>query len=960
MTFVVDLERAETTHTVYSTVDRVVEAAAASIGIDSTPSAYQFVDYRSASTQDDQKTQTPPLFIEIVKGLTAREPLPGTTAPGFFTLPTVLLYDDRGLELFDRITYVPEYYLTASEIDILETRIQEIVAEIPDDSDVIELGCGSLRKTKILLDALNRQRTGITYYAIDVMPQPLHDSMGGLSTQLENISLVALCGTYEEVMSHFGKSTRRKTVLWLGSSIGGCTADYATGLLSSVTRRVLNENDAVIVGMDLQKDSAVIMDAYHDSQGVTAEFELNIASHVNSIVSCLAEGQHDDFLDIKKLKYVGEYDEGFGRHDSYLEAQEDMVVQWPQSIRSRVAEICGNADDLVFKNGDRIYIESSYKYGPGAAESLANATELTLATEWVDSRNYYSLNLFRKPKFFMRSAQTANLTTIGKWCGPAARARSVLQELPSTRTSAPDTFCTIPDEKEWRQMWSAWDTLTLEIVPREKLHDKPIDLRHPFIFYLGHMPAFADIHMTAADSEPPTEPSVYTQWFERGIDPNIKNKTVTHSHSEIPDEWPAVADILAYRDRVHARILRWLERYKNSNGAVSADSARHVWMAFEHHAMHIETFFYMILQMAPLDIQPPIRVSFGALDSARTPDEQWLHYAGGKDIVFGLANDNEQDLKKRTLPPGHVFGWDNEGPQIRADIESFSIQTRSITNQEYLEFLCALSSHDDYDELVPCSWVALDTTSSSSTRLASDYGVRTVVGAPSITRTEAALWPVFVSHKQAESYANWRGKRLPTESEWTHASRTFHLAAALNREKAQLFSGKHSGGQATGSNSAWPELQPVDTYVAELLAEQNTTLEEQVMQQPFDMYIPSDANIGFAHWHPVPVSTSKVRHDNGSALPDASFVGNGWEWTATMFQPYNGFEASPMYPGYSADFFDPEDMPNAETAHYVVKGGSYVTHSRIAQRQTFRNWYQRGYPYVLATFRLCESNSTSC
>ncbi|KAJ2855178.1 hypothetical protein GGI22_004228, partial [Coemansia erecta] len=146
------------------------------------------------------------------------------------------------------------YYLATSEIDILETKIQEIVAEIPDDSDVIELGCGSLRKTKILLDALNRQRTGITYYAIDVMPLPLHESMESLSPQLSNITFVALCGTYEEVMSHFKKSTRRKTIIWLGSSIGNCTADEATAMLSGIVDDVLNKKDAIMIGMDLQKD----------------------------------------------------------------------------------------------------------------------------------------------------------------------------------------------------------------------------------------------------------------------------------------------------------------------------------------------------------------------------------------------------------------------------------------------------------------------------------------------------------------------------------------------------------------------------------------------------------------------------------------------------------------------------------------------------------------------------------
>ncbi|KAJ2550075.1 hypothetical protein EV175_004204 [Coemansia sp. RSA 1933] len=393
MTAVVDPERTKTGTPEHQVAENAVDFSKGASTNDS--GSYRFIDYRTASVQDGPN-QIPPLLRSIVEGLSARKPLPGTTDPKYRTLPTVLLYDDLGLELFDQITYVPEYYLTTSEIDIIETKVQEIVAEIPNGSDVIELGCGSLRKTKILLDALNKERTDITYYAIDVMPLPLHESMESLSPQLSNVSLVALCGTYEEVMCHFEKSTRRKTIIWLGSSIGNSAADDATDMLSGIVDTVLNEKDAIIIGMDLQKDPAVIMDAYHDSQGVTAAFELNALSHVNNIVSAHVQHQQELF-DIEKFKYVGEYDDIIGRHNAYLEAQQDMTLQWPQSIQSLVKDICGNSDDLVFKRGDRIYIESSHKYGPGDADKIARASGLTHTAGWVDSHGYYSLNLFRKP-----------------------------------------------------------------------------------------------------------------------------------------------------------------------------------------------------------------------------------------------------------------------------------------------------------------------------------------------------------------------------------------------------------------------------------------------------------------------------------------------------------------------------------------------------------------------------------
>jgi len=94
------------------------------------------------------------------------------------------------------------------------------------------------------------------------------------------------------------------------------------------------------------------------------------------------------------------------------------------------------------------------------------------------------------------------------------------------------------------------------------------------------------------------------------------------------------------------------------------------------------------------------------------------------------------------------------------------------------------------------------------------------------------------------------------------------------------------------------------------------------------------ANIGFENWSPTDVSNERVHS-----------LGDVWEWTSTVWDKHEGFEASQIYPGYSADFFDGK--------HHVVLGGSWATHPRIAERRSFRNWYQAGYPYVFSGFRLC-------
>ncbi|KAJ1928366.1 hypothetical protein EC988_010177, partial [Linderina pennispora] len=175
--------------------------------------------------------------------------------------------------------------------------------------------------------------------------------------------------------------------------------------------------------------------------------------------------------------------------------------------------------------------------------------------------------------------------SLGGWSEPARRALDLSRSM---------QFSAIPPIAEWEQLWKAWDTLSLHVIPADKLLDKPIDLRHPFVFYLGHLPVFADIHLAAAEHAPLTEPRQYAVWFERGIDPNLENPEICHDHSEVPDQWPPVADILAYRDRVRARVRSWVTRFHDGDlEPVSASAARHVWMAFEHEAMHTETMLYM-------------------------------------------------------------------------------------------------------------------------------------------------------------------------------------------------------------------------------------------------------------------------------------------------------------------------------------------------------------------------------
>jgi formylglycine-generating enzyme required for sulfatase activity len=156
-------------------------------------------------------------------------------------------------------------------------------------------------------------------------------------------------------------------------------------------------------------------------------------------------------------------------------------------------------------------------------------------------------------------------------------------------------------------------------------------------------------------------------------------------------------------------------------------------------------------------------------------------------------------------------------------------------------------------------------------------------------------WPVYVTQREAAAYAAWIGKALPSEEQ-------FHRAAF----------GTRSGNTRTYT---WGEGDPAGV----------------------------SGNFDFRRWDPEPVYASA---NNVSAFGVSELYGNGWEWTRTVFAPFEGFQAAPSYPGYSANFFDGQ--------HYVLKGGSPRTAARLLRR-SFRNWFRPEYPYVYAAFR-CVDN----
>ncbi len=237
-----------------------------------------------------------------------------------------------------------------------------------------------------------------------------------------------------------------------------------------------------------------------------------------------------------------------------------------------------------------------------------------------------------------------------------------------------------------------------------------------------------------------------------------------------------------------------------------------------------------------------------------------------------------------------VFGWDNEFGVLRVEVDAFAIDTHSVTNGDFLRFVEAGGYRTrDLWSGAGWQWREADGLEHPTFWVMTDGRWHWRGMFENIPLPES--WPVYVSYEEAAAYARWRGRRLPTEAE-------YHRAAFGTPEGVER-------------SFPWGEEAPDS----------------------------SRGNFDFASWEPVPAG---ARPAGASAWGVHDLVGNGWEWTSTIFAPFPGFEPMTSYPEYSADFFDGE--------HYVIKGASPATAKELVRR-SFRNWFRPNYPYVYAKFR---------
>ena len=432
----------------------------------------------------------------------------------------------------------------------------------------------------------------------------------------------------------------------------------------------------------------------------------------------------------------------------------------------------------------------------------------------------------------------------------------------------------------WYQRNRARSRAIFDLLDPSAYYSRPIALRNPIVFYEGHLPAFSVIAFLRRGLGRPPIDERLEALFARGIDPDSVDGAVPRSGASTL--WPSRDEVLAFARKCDDAIVHALEHE-------SALPVEGLYTALEHEAMHQETLLYM----------------WHRLPYAEKRGERF-EVGGGRFEVGGPRLEARGRKREVRIPAGHAelgakrqdvaFGWDNEFEGHRVDVPAFAIDALPVTNADYLEFVNAggYRQRELWDD-EGWAWIQAEQVTHPAFWIRDSRTSNLEPPPSNLEPPTSWLWrgmfaqmplpldaPVYVSHAEASAFARWKGRRLMTEPE-------FHRAAYGSPSEA---------GKTIDAPAGFYDFAGFDPVAA-----------GSFPPSPFGVY---------------------------------DLIGNGWEWTSTVFAPFDGFTPMASYPEYSADFFD--------GLHYVIKGASPAT-ARELVRPSFRNWFRGNYPYVYAKFR---------
>jgi len=285
-------------------------------------------------------------------------------------------YDKKGSDLFEQICSLPEYYPTRTEIEILKTLQLDLPQYLDDSFRLVELGSGSSNKTRLILDVFDKIQSKIEYFPIDIS-EILTQSSELLQREYDKLHITGIVDTYEGGLEFIEKYDDKKNlIIFLGSSYGNFLPKEGKVFLKKINS-IMKKEDLFLIGLDLVKDKEILENAYNDSMGITAKFNLNILSRIND--------ELDADFNLKNFKHVAKYNDRDQRIEMYLKSTVNQSVVISKANLS-----------LTLKEGELIHTEHSHKYTLPQIRELMNDVGFITNNIWSDKNNHYALVLVSK------------------------------------------------------------------------------------------------------------------------------------------------------------------------------------------------------------------------------------------------------------------------------------------------------------------------------------------------------------------------------------------------------------------------------------------------------------------------------------------------------------------------------------------------------------------------------------
>jgi L-histidine Nalpha-methyltransferase len=304
--------------------------------------------------------------IEVRKGLLKE---------GQKELPSKYLYDSVGSALFEVICFLPEYGLTRAEERLLGRHASEIVAKLPGPVAVAELGSGTGKKTRLILESLCRKQP-TSYYPIEIS----HTALVQCERELRDISCISIVGFEREYIDGLLEAAAKRRegehllVLFLGSTIGNFDGAAGTEFLRRM-REILREEDSLLLGTDMGKPIEALVAAYDDPLGVTAAFNRNLLTRINRELGA-------DF-DLTQFEHVAIYNGGTRSIEMHLRSRSE------QEVAIALASV-----SVPILEGETIWTETSHKYSQEELAAMARQSGFRCAAQWVDHAWPFAENLW--------------------------------------------------------------------------------------------------------------------------------------------------------------------------------------------------------------------------------------------------------------------------------------------------------------------------------------------------------------------------------------------------------------------------------------------------------------------------------------------------------------------------------------------------------------------------------------